>query len=571
MEGLKMLKELYITNYALIKELTVGFSKGLTVLSGETGAGKSIIVGALGLVLGEKAKTSQIRAGSESCTVEGRFRVENGHEAHEILKRMGVEYKKEEEVVIRRTITISGISKSYINGMQVTVRDLKEVTGTLIDIHGQHEHQSLLNVKNHLDLLDQYGGHDELLVKYRACFKSAEDTERQIEALRMDERERERRMDILRHTISEIDHAALTDGEDQRLEEEYQVLKNYEKLVSAVGNAYELLSGEDISALSQVDAALGELERIRGLSEEIGGLATELEGMRDVVGAVASSLNGYVEGIDYEPGKIDVIQSRIEQIRSLKKKYGDSIADITAYRDECAEELDALSLNEDTISGLMTRLEQQRREAGELAKELSVKRRVAAQTLNENTMSELSYLGMDKAGFCARIAYTESENGWVEMNGKRYELSRRGLDNVEFMLRANQGEPYRPLKDIASGGELSRIMLAIKTVLGTADPVLTFVFDEVDAGIGGKIAWAVGNRLRELSKQKQILCITHQAQIASKGDLNIRVEKVSSDKRAVTQVHLLEGEEKVGEIARMISGKSISEAALRQARQMIEE
>jgi DNA repair protein RecN (Recombination protein N) len=566
-----MLKELFITNFALISELTVVFSKGLTILSGETGAGKSIIVGALGLILGEKAKTSHIRAGSESCTVEGRFRVENGHEAHEILGRIGVEQRGEEYIVIRRTITSSGISKSYINNLQVTVRDLKEVTGTLIDIHGQHEHQSLLNVNNHLDLLDQYGGHGELRTKYRARFKSAEDTEKQIEALRMDKRERERRIDILRHTISEIDTSEIEDDEDRRLEEEYLVLKNYEKLVSAVGNAYEMLSGEEMSALSQVDRALGELERIRGLSEEIGGLTIELESTRDVVGAVASSLNGYVEGIDYEPGRIDVIQSRIELIRSLKKKYGDSIADIRVYREECAEELENLLQNEDTISDLSTRLEQERIEAGELAKELSVKRRVAAQTLNENVMGELSYLGMDKAGFRARIVYAESENGWVEMNGKRYELSRKGLDKVEFLLRANQGEPYRPLKDVASGGELSRIMLAIKTVLGTADPVLTFVFDEVDAGIGGKIAWAVGNRLKEISTQKQILCITHQAQIASKGDLNIRVEKVEYDNRAVTQVRLLEGDEKVSEIARMISGKSISEAALRQARQMIEE
>ena len=566
-----MLKELFITNFALISKLTVGFSKGLTVLSGETGAGKSIIVGALGLLLGEKGKTSHIRAGSESCTVEGRFRIENGHEVHAILGRMGVECGGEEYVVIRRTITNSGTSKSYINNMQVTVRDLKEVTGTLIDIHGQHEHQSLLNVKNHLDLLDQYGSHGELQAEYGDRFKSAEDTEKQIEALRMDKRERERRIDILRHTINEIATADLEDDEDQRLEEEYLVLKNYEKLVSAVGSAYEMLGGEEVSALSQVDKALGELERIRGLSEEIEKLQAELESTRDVIGAVASSLNGYIEGIEYEPGRIDVIQSRIEHIRSLKKKYGDSIADIKAYREECTRELETLLQNEDTIDGLTRKLDQERFEAGELAKELSVKRRVAAQTLNENVMGELSYLGMDKAGFRARIVYSESENGWVEMNGKRYGLSRKGLDNVEFQLRANQGEPYRPLKDVASGGELSRIMLAIKTVLGTADPVFTFVFDEVDAGIGGKVAWAVGNRLRELSRQKQILCITHQAQIASKGDLNIRVEKVEHDKRVVTQVRLLEGDAKVSEIARMISGKSISEAALRQARQMIEE
>ena len=566
-----MLKELYIKNYALIRELTVGFSPNLTVLTGETGAGKSIIIGALGLILGEKAKTSLIRSGAESCTVEGRLNIEKGHEVYGILKEKGIESPDGEEVVIRRTITTDGVSKSYINGLQVGVRELKDVTGILIDIHGQHEHQYLLHVKNQLFLLDQYGTHGDLLMTYGESFRKVEQLKNEIERQTMDRRERERRIDILKHSITEIDGASLRDGEDQALEEEYTVLKNYEKLVSSINSAYELLGADERSAVSMVDEALGDLEKVRDISAEIGALAAELTGTRDVVGDVASSLKAFVDGIDYEPGRIDAIQSRIELIKSLKKKYGDTIQEIIEYREQSEEELTELQQNEDTVRELKERLEEELSWAGNIAKELSVQRRVAAQTLKDRVMQELSYLSMDKAGFKVQITYREKTDGWVEIEKKRYELTKNGLDNVQFLLSANKGEPFLPLKDVASGGELSRIMLAIKTVVGSADPILTFVFDEVDAGIGGKVAWAVGKRLRELSRYKQVLCITHQAQIASKGDLNIRVEKVEREKRSVTEVRLLEGAEKVAEVARMISGERIGEAAIRQAHQMINE
>jgi DNA repair protein RecN (Recombination protein N) len=566
-----MLKELYIKNYALIRELTVGFSGNLTVLSGETGAGKSIIIGALGLILGEKAKTSQIRSGASTCTVEGRFQVSKGHPVIDILAEKGVECGDGEDLVIRRMITTSGVSKSYINGLQVAVRDLKDVTGILIDIHGQHEHQSLLNVRNHLFLLDQYGKHTDLLDRYRSSYGIVEQIESQIEKQTIDKRERERRIDMLQHAITEIDAADLKDKEDVSLEEEYKVLKNYEKLVSSINGAYSLLSADERSAVSTVSEALGELEKIRDLSGEIGALVQELEGIRDVAGDVASSLMGYVDGIDYEPGKIDAIQSRIELIKSLKRKYGETIKEVRDYREKCSREFSDLQQYEDTIRDLKRRLEEELGRASSLAKELSVQRRVAAQTLRESVMRELSFLSMDKAGFRVKISYREKDDGWAEVDGKQYELTRNGLDNVVFLLSANQGEPYLPLRDVASGGELSRIMLAIKTVLGGADPILTFVFDEVDAGIGATVAWAVGKRLKELSRQKQILCITHLAQIASKADLNIQVAKVERDRRAVTEARLLEGNEKVNEIARMISGARISDAALSQAHQMINE
>jgi DNA repair protein RecN (Recombination protein N) len=566
-----MLKELYIKNYALIKELTVRFCRNLTVLSGETGTGKSIIVGALGLILGEKAKTSQIRSGAQSCTVEGRLEIVKAHPVYSILGEKGIECDGNEGIVIRRIITQSGVSKSYINGFQVNVKDLKDITGILIDIHGQHEHQSLLDVKNHLFLLDQYGKHQDQLDIYKESYKKAERLKREIESHTIDKREKERRIDILEHSLTEIERADLKESEEEQLDEEYKVMRNYEKLLTAVNNTYNFLKHDESSAMSMIDNALSELKKVSEYMGDIGRIMEELEVSRDVIAEIATRLKGYVDGIEYDPGKIDTIQARIELIKSMKKKYGDTVREIKEYRDRCAHELEELQMSDDIINELSEQLERETERAGKLAKELSIQRRVSAQTLSDSIMSELLYLGMEKARFKVSIMYSESSEGPVEIEGKRYKLTANGLDEIEFLLSANQGEPFLPLKSIASGGELSRIMLAIKTVLGSVDPILTFVFDEIDAGIGGKVSWAVGKRLKELSRFKQILCVTHQAQIASKGDLNIRVDKVLKDRRSVTEVKSLKGEEKVSEIARMISGKSIGEAALRQAREMINE
>ncbi len=566
-----MLKELYIKNYALINELTLSFSRNLTVLSGETGAGKSIIIGALGLILGEKAKTSNIRSGMKSCIVEGRVEVSKDHPVFDMLKERGIEHENGADIVVRRIITTSGVSKSFINGLQVTVKDLREITGLLFDIHGQHEHQSLLDLRNHLFLLDQYGKHQDKLEDYRESYRKIEELNREIEKYTIDEREKERRIDILKYSINEIDRADLKEGEDIELEEEYKVLSNYEKLVTTVKNAYDYLDLHDASALSMLENALSELYRIKDFSNEISTLVDELDNSKNVINDITSSLKSYVDGIDYEPGKIDRIQSRIELIKSLKKKYGDTIKDINKYREQCRIELDNLESNEDIINGLKGKLKEELSRAEKYAKELSIQRRVSAKTLKESVMKELSYLSMDKARFKVNIMYKESDDGPVTIDGKRYELSQNGIDLVEFLLSANIGEPFLPLKNVASGGELSRIMLAIKTVLGDVDPILTFVFDEIDTDIGGKVAWAVGNRLKKLSRLKQILCITHQAQIASKGDLNVRVEKVQKDDRTVTEVKWLDGPQKVAEIARMISGEKISETALKQAHEMIRE
>jgi DNA repair protein RecN (Recombination protein N) len=397
------------------------------------------------------------------------------------------------------------------------------------------------------------------------------DLQDRIDRLRIDDREKERKIDILKYSINEIESAEINEGEDEELEREYRVLKNYEELVSAAGATHDFLKAGESSALPLLDEAIAELSKIKEFSSDIGAILDNLETAKISVEECAYSLQSYIEGIAYEPGKIDRILSRIELIKSLKKKYGQTVQEIKEYGDKCEQELLSLESNEKTIRELDTQLLQERNRAHKFAIALSAQRRVSAKTLEESIMKELSYLSMGKARFSVSLTYKESDNGTVNIDGKSYELFAHGLDRVEFMITTNVGEPLMPLKNVASGGELSRIMLAIKTVLGNVDPIRTFVFDEVDAGIGGKVSWAVGNRLKELSGLKQILCVTHQAQIASRGDLNVRVDKLNRDGRTFTAVKVLGGREKAEEIARMISGKTISETALKQAYEMIRE
>ena len=563
-----MLKEIFIKNYALIDEITLRFSPNLTILSGETGAGKSIIIGALGLILGQKGKTSLVRTGEKNCVVEGRFAVSKDHPVWKLLDDMGIP-GDDEDLVIRRVITSTGLSRSVVNGFQVSVRDLQDITSYLIDIHGQHEHQSLLNVKTHLKLLDKYGKLDNDLMKYRTSYTKLVGLGKKLSELIIDEKEKERRIDMLRFAIDEIEEANLREGEDEQLEQEYRVQKNYEEIVSAVSDAYRLIVSGESSVLEKLDEAIARIEKVSNFLQNAGEWLENIQNARVNIEETGYSMRGFLDGIEYEPGKIDVILSRLDKISRLKKKYGDTIKEVLQYAERARTELESLETRDEEIESLKKEIERVRAEASKLAVSLSAQRRVVARALEESIQKELSYLGLEKAKIKVAFSYKESPDGEVKIEDKRYKLLPDGLDNVEFLISTNVGQPLMPLKSVASGGELSRIMLAIKTVLGSVDPIDTFVFDEIDVGIGGKIAWAVGNRLKELSKTKQIVCITHQAQIASRGDLNIRVEKEELDNRAITRVKELDEEEKVKEIARMLSGKTITEAAIKQAKEMI--
>ncbi len=567
-----MLNTLYIKNYALIDEIEIGFSRGLTILSGETGAGKSIIVGALGLLMGEKARISEVRSGEELCIVEGRLTPPEGHTVYGLLKARGIPVDQNEGIIVRRIVSRKdGGSKSFINSIQVTMKDLHDVMSALVDIHGQHEHQSLLVVKNHLGLLDRYGKLSEELEDFKNTYGRMEEIRKQIEDTRMDESEKLRRIDLLRYSINEIESASLEEGEDTALEDEYEVLKNYEKIFEAISKAYHYLKEGENSSVDLLDKAVLELGLVSEYSDVIKRALSELENAKLIIDEISYELKNYIESIEYEPGKIDRILGRLEQIKLLKKKYGKTIGEIKNYLENCKKELEEIELSDEILEKLQREYGEVVKEVCKKAAQLSARRRVAARMLEDRISEELKYIGMPKARFKVDIRYRETEEGLCEIDGRKYEVGPDGLDRVEFLFSANEGEPLLPLRNIASGGELSRVMLAVKSVLGEIDPITTFIFDEIDAGIGGRVSWAVGKRLKELSKIKQVICITHQAQIASRGELNIKVEKITRDGRSITRVKVLDEKEKTEEIARMISGEKITEAAKAQADQMIRE
>jgi len=567
-----MLNTLYIKNYALIDEIEIGFSRGLTILSGETGAGKSIIVGALGLLMGEKARISEVRSGEKLCVVEGRLTPPKGHTVYGILKARGIPVDQNEGIIVRRIVSRKdGGSKSFINSVQVTMKDLHDVMSALVDIHGQHEHQSLLVVKNHLGLLDRYGKLSEELEDFKDAFRRMEEIRKQIEDTRVDESEKLRRIDLLRYSINEIESASLEEGEDTALEDEYEVLKNYEKIFEAISKAYHYLKEGENSSVDLLDKAVLELGLVSEYSDVIKRALSELENAKLIIDEISYELKNYIESIEYEPGRIDRILGRLEQIKLLKKKYGKTIADIKNYLEKCKKELEEMELSDEILEKLQREYGEVVKEVCKKAAQLSARRRVASRMLEDRISEELKYIGMPKARFKVDIRYRETEEGLCEIDGRKYEVGPDGLDRVEFLFSANEGEPLLPLRNIASGGELSRVMLAVKSVLGEIDPITTFIFDEIDAGIGGRVSWAVGKRLKELSKIKQVICITHQAQIASRGELNIKVEKITRDGRSITRVKVLDEKEKTEEIARMISGEKITEAAKAQADQMIRE
>lgn len=567
-----MLSSLYIKNYALIDELEINFGRGLTILSGETGAGKSIIVGALGLLLGEKARLSEVRSGEELCIVEGRLNPPADHPVHELLASKGIPSARGEQIVVRRMVSRrDGGSKSYINSVQVTMKDLQDIMSAMVDIHGQREHQSLLVVRNHLIMLDRYGKVNEEIEDFKDSFRKLKEIRKQIEETRIDESEKLRRIDLLKYSINEIENASLEEGEDIALEEEYEVLKNYEKIFEAISRAYGYLKEEESSSVDLLDRAILELSSVSEYSEIIRKSLPELENAKFVIDEISHELKNYIDGIEYEPGRIDRILGRLEQIKLLKKKYGNTISDIKNYLENCRRELEKIELSDEMLKKLQEEYDKTVKEVCRKAVRLSARRRVAARMLEDRITDELRYIGMPKARFKVDIRYKESDDGLCEIDQKRYEVGSEGLDHVEFLFSANEGEPLLPLRNIASGGELSRVMLAIKTVLGEVDPITTFIFDEIDAGIGGRVSWAVGKRLKELSRIKQVICITHQAQIASRGELNIKVEKEVKDRRSFTRVRVLDEREKTEEIARMISGEKITETAKAQADQMIKE
>lgn len=562
-----MLKELNIKNFAIIDQLRVDFTPGLNVFTGETGAGKSIVVDALNLALGERASADLIRTGCSEAVVEAAF--ELNHAGMKgivtLLEEQGIEAHSGEDLIVRRVLSSSGKNKIYINGSLANLATLSALGTSLADIHGQHEHQSLLALDRQMDMLDAFGGLESHREDFANAFHRLQGVRKELAALETGERDRAQREDMLRFQKNEIESAMLRPGEDTELASEQNVLANSEKLAGLTAMVDETLYAADDSVLSNLKKALDGLKEIAEIDTRLAGAAQLCESGRAQLEEAARDISSYREGIEFDPKRLEQIGDRIDSIQKLKKKYGSTMEEILEFGAKAASDLERVERSTEEIERLKSEIQAVKFGLTDKAAELTRKRGVAAKELEKKVEMELGHLGMKKTTFSVKI---EQEAGGDTLDG--HKLGPRGADRVEFLISPNPGEEPKPLAKIASGGELSRIMLALKTILVEGDDIPTLVFDEVDAGIGGAVAAEVGKKLRRIAAKHQVFCITHLAQIASVATSHYGVSKAVKHDRTSTEVHLLQARERVDEIARMLGGKTITDATIRHAEEMIE-
>lgn len=558
-----MLKQLSINNVALIDRQLIEFFNGFSVMTGETGAGKSIIIEALNFVLGERASRELVKSGELKASVEALFVLRSDDPVYEVLSEQGIDCE-EGELTIYREFTLAGKNVCRANGTMISAGVLKEIGDALVDIHGQHAHQSLLNPKKHIVLLDRFAGKDALEQKARVAeaYQKANEARRQLNAAQFNEQERARRCDLLEYQINEIDGAKLEIGEEERLEEQRGLLQNAQAVMEGLEGAGTALSGDGSESSGALDALsvclrlLDGISRFRGeyaqLSEKLHALYYDLED-------AAYTLRDYRNDFSFEPGMLDEIESRLDLISSLKRKYGKDIAEILTFREKSAKELELISTAEERREQLQQEYDSAKRVYDALAEELSELRKQAAIRLRDRILPELNDLGMPHAAFEAAF---ERLNG--ELPGAN------GIDSVEFLLSTNRGEPVKPLAKVASGGELSRIMLSFKSVLADLDGIPTMVFDEIDSGISGQMGTAVAVKMRQIASNRQVLCITHLPQIAAYANWQYIVYKEESGEKTRSNARLLGETERAAEIARVMSGNASDPVALEHASRLIE-
>ena len=569
-----MLEDVTISNFALIESVSLDFGKGFTVFSGETGAGKSILIGALSFLLGGKGGTDVIRTGCQEARVSGTFLVgDNQAGALAWLEDHGLE-PDNGRVLLRRFIRDTGKTGAWIQDTPVTRSELTEFASFLVDIHGQHEHQSLMRVSEHRRFLDAYAGLTNEVEDFTAKYAELVEKRKKLDELNSSYADRARKIELLSFAVKEIEEAGLKDNEDDDLSTEENRLSKFEQIYSDIesvsqmlfgGNSGEL-SGSVLSGLKKTKSFLSQAA-VNDSSLKV--LDNRLENVFYELSDIAEEIRAFQNGLVFDPSRLEQIQDRLALIFKLKKKYATSVqsslSEVLEYCENAKKELEGLGNSEQSIFELQASVENISREVYSAAKKLSERRRKAADRMASEVKNVLSVLGMKGAEFCVSIKEKPETNDGVMQKCGPY-----GMDDVEFLISANTGSPPKPLAKIASGGELSRVMLALKTILADSDPVETLVFDEIDTGIGGEISVAVGAHLKQLSRKSQIFCITHVASIASYADNQIKISKSSDAKSTVTNVRLLSPHERVEEIARMLSGNELSSASLEHAHMLLD-
>ena len=548
---------LHIENIAVIQEADIQFRPGFNALTGETGAGKSIVIDAMGAVLGGRTSRDLIRTGADRAFVSAEFsQVPDGLPG---LAETGTAPDEDGHLLLQRELTGDGKNLCRVNGRPVTVAQLRRIGEELLNIHGQHDGQQLLDEEQHLSYLDRFGRTETPLGRYQAAYGTMAELQSKIRALQMDEAEKARRMDSLRFQIGELERAQLVPGEEESLTERRDLLRNGEKYLSALSGAdYCLNGGEEgggaVSALRDAEEAVA---GIRTLSDDMGELYKRLEQLRCEAYDLAETIRDKREEFDFSPAELDAVESRSDLLYRLKKKYGATVEEMLSYLDKCRRELDDMETADDTLARLEQQLETARKAVLAAGAELTAARKVAAGELEQRIQSELRDLDMHKVRFA--IDFGEKEPG------------PDGCDAVRFLMSANAGEDLKPIARIASGGELARIMLALKNVLAEQESIGTLVFDEVDTGVSGRAAQKVAEKLAQVSRRKQVLCVTHLPQLAAMADTHFSVEKGERDGRTYTRVVLLDREQRKAELARITGGSHVTEALLESAGELLDQ
>lgn len=563
-----MLSELSIKNFAIIDELSISFEKGLTVLTGETGAGKSIIIDAIHLLAGGRGSSEFIRHGEAKAEIEGLFEVaENQHPVIKKALQYGIDIP-DGMVIIRRDITTSGKNVCRVNGKLVTTAILREIGRMLIDIHGQHEHQELMDERLHLTLLDQFGGEniEQALAEYGIIYDKYIEIEKKLKSLSQDEQQMVHRLDLIQFQFDEITKAQLKLQEDDQLFEERKKINNFEKIHAALNTSYNALTGEN-HALDWLSTAMNELDDATNLDESLKQTAEIVSNSYYLLEDAVSSIRDQLESLEYDPERVDFIEHRLNEINLLKRKYGKTIEEILAYASSIEAEIETLQNRETHIAKLEKEMKAIKQELYKKASHLSKLRQDNAKRLTSRIMQELKELYMEKTIFETYFQQTSDSYDDIEL----VEFSRLGVDQMEFYISTNPGEPLKPLSKIASGGEMSRIMLALKSIFSKHQGITSIIFDEVDTGVSGRVAQAMAEKIYNVAIASQVLCISHLPQVAAMADTHLFIVKQVKDGRTNTSVKPLNTDDKIKEISRMISGVEITDLTKQHARELLEQ
>ena len=551
-----MLLEISIKNFAIIEAISLNFEKGMTVLTGETGAGKSIIIDAMNMMLGARATTDVIRHGAPKAEIEGLFSVENSHALQMIFDEQGIELG--DEIIIRREILQNGRSVSRVNGQMVNLSVLRSIGQYLVDIHGQHDQEELMRPQLHIQMLDGFGDADFLELKqaYQTNFDAYRKMRKQLLEIKKNQEEHRARIEMLEFQMAEIESASLQPGEDLKLNQERDKLLNHKNIADTLTNAYTMLDNEEFSSLANVRSAMNDMESLEEYDVEYREISNSLSESYYVLEDVTKRLEDIIESLDFDGNRLIQIESRLDLIHAITRKYGGNVDDVLMYFAKITEEYNLLTGNHLSSDDMEAELKKLEVSLVDLATKLASARHNLAQQLEIEIQQELKDLYMDKARF--QVQFTKGK------------FTREGNESVEFYISTNPGEDFKPLVKVASGGELSRLMLAIKSAFSRKEGKTSIVFDEVDTGVSGRVAQAIAQKIHKIGQHGQVLAISHLPQVIAIADYQFFIEKISNEHSTVSIVRLLTVEERVEEVAKMLAGENVTEAALSQARELLQ-